>query len=73
MLNWVEENIEPEILSCLDRFSERMRLDLLYLTKFKFYIRVVHKIFDLFLSVFFSDKLNKTECRADFSIVTGRR
>jgi hypothetical protein len=29
MLNWVEENIEPEILSCLDRFSERMRLDLL--------------------------------------------
>jgi hypothetical protein len=24
------ENIEPEILSCLDRFSERIRLDLLY-------------------------------------------
>jgi hypothetical protein len=29
MLNWEGENIEPEILSCLDRFSERMRLDLL--------------------------------------------
>jgi hypothetical protein len=29
MLNCGGENIEPEILSCLDRFSERMRLDLL--------------------------------------------